>query len=50
LIPKQKVTNKVLDEKKDNTKEILGDKAIKPTRDAYLPYDTFMMTNGKKKD
>jgi CHASE1-domain containing sensor protein len=36
----------VLEERKENTKDILGDKVVKPTRDVQLPYDTFAMTNG----
>lgn len=40
--------NKIIEEKKDVTKEILGDRAIKPSRDLAFPYDTFNMNNGNK--
>jgi hypothetical protein len=33
LVPKHKVNNKILEDRKENTKEILGDKSIKPSRD-----------------
>jgi hypothetical protein len=42
-IPRYKVSNKFVDKE---GKDILGDKAIKPTKDNSLPYDLFNMTNG----
>lgn len=45
-VPKFKLQNKNLEDRKENTKEILGDKAIKPTRDAGFPYENFNMNSG----
>ena len=40
------MVNKILEEKKDVAKEIIGDRAIKPSRDVSFPYENFNMNNG----
>lgn len=45
-IPKTKLNNKILDDRKENTKEIVGDRGIKPSRDLQFPYDNFNMGSG----
>ena len=42
-IPRFKISNKLVEKE---GKDILGDKAIKPTKDNQLPYDLFNMTHG----
>jgi hypothetical protein len=36
-----------MEDRKDVNKEVVGDKAIKATKDIQFPYDIFTMTNGE---
>ncbi|KAM3127166.1 hypothetical protein pb186bvf_020721 [Paramecium bursaria] len=45
-VQEQEIPNKNVIERKDNTKEVIGDKAIKPDKSSQFPYDNFAMNNG----
>ncbi|CAD8166389.1 unnamed protein product [Paramecium octaurelia] len=48
LCPEQEIPNRVLQERKDATKEVIGDKALRIDKTSQFPYEVFTMNNGVK--
>ncbi|CAD8064707.1 unnamed protein product [Paramecium sonneborni] len=46
--PEQEIPNRVLQERKDTTKEVIGDKALRIDKTSQFPYEVFTMNNGVK--
>ncbi|CAD8145393.1 unnamed protein product [Paramecium pentaurelia] len=46
--PEQEIPNRVLQERKDATKEVIGDKALRIDKTSQFPYEVFTMNNGVK--
>ncbi|CAD8146290.1 unnamed protein product [Paramecium octaurelia] len=46
--PEQEIPNRILQERKDATKEVIGDKALRIDKTSQFPYEVFTMNNGVK--
>ncbi|CAD8076028.1 unnamed protein product [Paramecium sonneborni] len=46
--PEQEIPNRVLQERKDAAKEVIGDKALRVDKTSQFPYEVFTMNNGVK--
>ncbi|CAD8074596.1 unnamed protein product [Paramecium sonneborni] len=46
--PEQEIPNRVIQERKDAAKEVMGDKALRMDKTSQFPYEVFTMNNGVK--
>ncbi|CAD8067810.1 unnamed protein product [Paramecium primaurelia] len=48
ICPEQEIPNRVIQERRDAAKEVIGDKALRVDKTSQFPYEVFTMNNGVK--